>query len=109
MSQIELSENMTRAEKRATSGLAAIFGLRMLGMFLILPVFALYAGHLPGGDNHTLVGLTLGMYGLTQAALMIPFGMASDHIGRKKSSSSDCWYSPPAVSLRPLRPISTGP
>ncbi|MEQ1593339.1 MAG: MFS transporter [Thiobacillaceae bacterium] len=75
---------MTRAEKRATSGLAAIFGLRMLGMFLILPVFALYAQHLPGGDNYTLVGLTLGMYGLTQAALMIPFGMASDRIGRKK-------------------------
>lgn len=75
---------MTRAEKRATSGLAAIFGLRMLGMFLILPVFALYAEHLPGGDNHTLVGLTLGMYGLTQALLMIPFGMASDRIGRKK-------------------------
>ena len=75
---------MTRAEKRATSGLAAIFGLRMLGMFLILPVFALYAEHLPGGNNHTLVGLTLGMYGLTQALLMIPFGMASDRIGRKK-------------------------
>ena len=75
---------MTRAEKRAASGLAAIFGLRMLGMFLILPVFALYAEHLPGGDNHTLVGLTLGMYGLTQAMLMIPFGMASDRIGRKK-------------------------
>ncbi len=75
---------MTRSEKRATSGLAAIFGLRMLGMFLILPVFALYAHHLPGGDNYTLVGLTLGMYGLTQAALMIPFGMASDRIGRKK-------------------------
>lgn len=75
---------MTRAEKRAASGLAAIFGLRMLGMFLILPVFALYAEHLPGGDNHTLVGLALGMYGLTQAFLMIPFGMASDRIGRKK-------------------------
>ena len=75
---------MTRLEKRATSGLAAIFGLRMLGMFLILPVFALYATHLPGGDNYTLVGLTLGMYGLTQAILMIPFGMASDRIGRKK-------------------------
>jgi len=56
----------------------------MLGMFLILPVFALYAEHLPGGDNHTLVGLALGMYGLTQALLMIPFGMASDRIGRKK-------------------------
>jgi MFS family permease len=75
---------MTRDEKRAASGLAAIFGLRMLGMFLILPVFALYAEHLPGGNNHTLVGLTLGMYGLTQALLMIPFGMASDRIGRKK-------------------------
>ncbi|MDP2029405.1 MAG: MFS transporter [Thiobacillus sp.] len=75
---------MTRSEKRAASGLAAIFGLRMLGMFLILPVFALYAEHLPGGDNHTLVGLALGMYGLTQAMLMIPFGMASDRIGRKK-------------------------
>ena len=75
---------MTSAEKRAASGLAAIFGLRMLGMFLILPVFALYAEHLPGGNNHTLVGLTLGMYGLTQALLMIPFGMASDRIGRKK-------------------------
>ena len=75
---------MTRAEKRATSGLAAIFALRMLGMFLILPVFALYAEHLPGGNNHTLVGLALGMYGLTQALFMIPFGMASDRIGRKK-------------------------
>ena len=75
---------MTRAEKRAASGLAAIFGLRMLGMFLILPVFALYAEDLPGGDNHTLVGLALGIYGLTQAILMIPFGMASDRIGRKK-------------------------
>ncbi|MEW5967652.1 MAG: MFS transporter [Pseudomonadota bacterium] len=75
---------MTRAELRAASGLAAIFGLRMLGMFLILPVFALYAAHLEGGDNHTLVGLALGIYGLTQALLMIPFGMASDRIGRKK-------------------------
>jgi MFS family permease len=84
VAQIDLSESMTRVEKRAASGLAAIFGLRMLGMFLILPVFALYAEHLPGGDNHTLVGLALGMYGLTQALLMIPFGMASDRIGRKK-------------------------
>ena len=84
VSELELTESMTRSEKRAASGLAAIFGLRMLGMFLILPVFALYAQDLPGGDNHTLVGLALGMYGLTQAMLMIPFGMASDRIGRKK-------------------------
>lgn len=84
MAEIDLSESMTRSEKRAAAGLAAIFGLRMLGMLMILPVFALYAQHLPGGDNHTLVGLTLGIYGLTQAVLMIPFGMASDRIGRKK-------------------------
>jgi MFS family permease len=84
VAEIDLSESMTRSEKRAAAGLAAIFGLRMLGMLMILPVFALYAQHLPGGDNHTLVGLTLGIYGLTQAVLMIPFGMASDRIGRKK-------------------------
>ena len=80
---MDISEALSRNERRATIGLAAIYGLRMLGMFLILPVFALYAEHLPGGDNHTLVGLALGMYGLTQAMLMIPFGMASDRIGRK--------------------------
>lgn len=84
MAQIELSESMTRDEKRAASGLAAIFGLRMLGMFLILPVFAIYAQDLPGGQNYILVGLALGIYGLTQALLMIPFGMASDRMGRKK-------------------------
>lgn len=74
---------MTPSERRATISLAGIFGLRMLGMFLILPVFALYAETLPGGEDHTLIGLALGMYGLTQAALMIPFGMASDRFGRK--------------------------
>jgi len=84
VAQIELSESMTRDEKRAASGLAAIFGLRMLGMFLILPVFAIYAQDLPGGQNYILVGLALGIYGLTQALLMIPFGMASDRMGRKK-------------------------
>ena len=84
MAQIDFSERMNRDEMRAASGLAAIFGLRMMGMFLILPVFALYAEDLPGGQNHTLVGLALGIYGLTQALLMIPFGMASDRLGRKK-------------------------
>ncbi len=74
---------MTPTERRAAVSLAGIFGLRMLGMFLILPVFALYAKTLPGGESHTLVGLALGIYGLTQAALMIPFGMASDAFGRK--------------------------
>jgi MFS family permease len=71
------------SERRAAWSLASIYGLRMLGMFLILPVFALYAKTLPGGEDHTLVGLALGIYGLTQAVLMIPFGMASDRFGRK--------------------------
>jgi MFS family permease len=75
---------MSPQERRAAAGLASIYGLRMLGMFLILPVFALYAEHLPGGDNHALVGLALGVYGLTQALLQLPFGMASDHVGRKR-------------------------
>ncbi len=76
-------ESMTPLERRASMGLAGIFGLRMLGMFLILPVFAIYAKSLPGGENHVLIGLALGMYGLTQALLQLPFGMASDRFGRK--------------------------
>src|SRR6185503_8807272 len=74
---------MTAAERRATVGLASIFGLRMLGMFIILPVFALYAETLPGGRDHTLVGIALGAYGLAQALLQIPSGWASDRWGRK--------------------------
>jgi MFS family permease len=78
------SERMSPLEIRATLSLASIFALRMLGLFLILPVFAVYAAHLEGGDNHTLVGLALGAYGLTQGMLQIPYGMASDHYGRKR-------------------------
>src|SRR5665811_2264536 len=74
---------MTPVERRATIGLASIFGLRMLGMFIVLPVLALYADTLPGGHDHALVGLALGAYGLTQAILQIPFGWASDRWGRK--------------------------
>ena len=74
---------MTAIEIRASASLASIFGLRMLGLFLILPVFAVHAKSLPGGDNATLVGLALGMYGLTQAIGQIPFGIASDRFGRK--------------------------
>ena len=77
------SEKMSPIELRATAGLAGIYGLRMLGMFIILPVFAFYAEHLPGGNNYTLVGVALGAYGLTQAILQIPFGWLSDRIGRK--------------------------
>jgi MFS family permease len=76
-------ERMTRTEIRAGASLAGVFGLRMLGLFFILPVFALHAPQLAGGDNLTLVGVALGIYGLTQGVLQIPFGMASDRWGRK--------------------------
>ncbi|OWY40646.1 MFS transporter [Xenophilus sp. AP218F] len=75
---------MNATELRASLGLAGIYALRMLGMFLILPVFALYANTLQGADNHTLIGIALGSYGLTQAILQLPLGMLSDKIGRKK-------------------------
>ena len=77
------SARMTRTELRAGASLAAIFGLRMLGLFLILPVFAVHAPHYAGGGNLILVGVALGAYGLTQAILQIPFGVASDRWGRK--------------------------
>lgn len=73
---------MNPAERRATAGLATIFGLRMLGLFLILPVFALYGTELSGATP-ALIGLAVGAYGLTQAILQIPFGMLSDRIGRR--------------------------
>ncbi len=73
---------MSAEERKASLSLAAIFALRMLGLFLILPVFALYAEHLEG-VTPLLIGAAIGAYGLTQAALQIPFGMLSDRIGRK--------------------------
>ena len=73
---------MTAGERRATLGLAGVYGFRMLGLFLILPVFALFAEGLPGATP-LLTGLAVGIYGLTQAALQIPFGLLSDRIGRK--------------------------
>ena len=81
---MQISEKMTRTETRATVSLASIYGLRMLGMFLLLPIFAIYAEKLEGGNNHTLIGLALGAYGLMQVLLQLPFGMASDKYGRKK-------------------------
>ncbi len=74
---------MNPQEIRATAALAAIFALRMLGLFLIAPVFSIYAPHIPGGDNPFLVGLALGIYGLMQAIFYIPYGRASDRFGRK--------------------------
>lgn len=75
---------MTRQELRSSSSLALIFALRMLGLFLVLPVFALEARHYAGGDDPVMVGLALGMYGLTQAVFQLPLGLASDRFGRKK-------------------------
>ena len=74
---------MSAQELRAGASLAGVFGLRMLGLFLILPVFAVHAPQLSGGDNLVLVGMALGAYGLVQAILQVPFGMASDRWGRK--------------------------
>jgi MFS family permease len=73
---------MTSFEKTATFGLSGIFILRLLGVFLILPVFSPYAATLTGATP-VLIGATLGIYGLTQAFLQIPFGFASDRFGRK--------------------------
>jgi MFS family permease len=78
------SNRMTATEIRASASLASVFALRMLGLFLILPVFSVHAATLPGGDNTTLVGLALGIYGLTQSFGQLPFGIASDKYGRKR-------------------------
>ena len=75
---------MTPAERRASGSLATIFAARMLGLFLVLPVFALEAARYPGGDDPALVGLAMGIYGLTQGLLQLPYGMASDRLGRKR-------------------------
>lgn len=75
---------MTPTERRASASLASIFALRMLGLFLVLPVFALEAARYPGGDDPARVGLAMGIYGLTQGLLQIPFGIASDRLGRKR-------------------------
>ena len=77
------SSAMTPLERRASIGLAGIYALRMLGLFIILPIFALYAEKLPGGESHFLIGVALGAYGLTQAILQIPAGRLSDRYGRK--------------------------
>ena len=85
---IPAADRMSPEERRAGASLASIFALRMLGLFLILPVFSVYAKTLPGGDNLALVGFALGAYGLTQAFFQIPYGIASDLWGRKLVSVS---------------------
>ncbi len=78
------SPAMTPLERRSSAALASIFALRMLGLFLVLPVFALEAARYPGGDDPARVGLAMGIYGLTQAFLQMPLGLASDRLGRKR-------------------------
>jgi len=77
-----MNTNLTKTERKAINALASIISLRMLGLFMILPVFSLYAEHL---DHVTpfLVGVAIGIYGLTQALFQIPFGLLSDRVGRK--------------------------
>ncbi|HXH02813.1 MAG TPA: MFS transporter [Candidatus Competibacteraceae bacterium] len=74
---------MTAGEQRAALSLAGLFVVRMLGLFLILPVFSLYAESL-AGSTPALAGLAIGIYGLSQALLQIPFGVWSDRYGRKR-------------------------
>jgi len=82
MSGMQSNDKMTATELRGSLSLASVLFLRMLGLFLILPVFTLYARTLTD-STPTLIGLAFGIYGLTQASLQIPFGMLSDKLGRK--------------------------
>lgn len=74
---------LTPTERKASMALALLFASRMLGLFLLTPVFAVAASTLPGGNDAMRIGLALGAYGLTQAVLQIPLGMASDRFGRR--------------------------
>ncbi len=73
---------MDKQEFRAVTSLSAVFSVRLLGLFMIYPVFADYARHLSGAAPYK-IGLALGIYGLSQGLLQIPFGLLSDKIGRK--------------------------
>jgi len=84
VSPLAPADGMTPLERRSSASLAFIYALRMLGLFLVLPVFALEAQKYPGGNDPALIGLAMGAYGLTQGLLQLPFGMASDRLGRKR-------------------------
>ncbi|ESS72644.1 arabinose efflux permease family protein [Methyloglobulus morosus KoM1] len=79
----DITSPMTPAERRATWSLASIYALRMLGLFLIMPVMSLFAEQMEG-STPSLIGLAIGIYGMSQAVLQIPFGLVSDRVGRKK-------------------------
>ena len=74
---------MSPLEIKSSVLLASIYSLRMLGIFLILPIFAIYASDLSDKPTEFQIGLAFGIYGLTQAILQVPFGMTSDRLGRK--------------------------
>jgi MFS family permease len=74
---------MNAVERRAVATLALVYALRMVGMFMVLPVLALYARDLPVPATDWQIGLAIGLYGLTQALLQIPLGWLSDRIGRR--------------------------
>ncbi|MCG9728345.1 MFS transporter [Shewanella sp. Isolate13] len=76
------NKGLSKTEKKVAFSLASVFGLRMMGLFMIMPVFALYGQHLEG-FSPLWVGIAIGAYGLTQAVLQIPMGILSDKFGRK--------------------------
>ncbi|MEY3653348.1 MAG: hypothetical protein RL739_1518, partial [Pseudomonadota bacterium] len=73
----DTASRMTALERRASFSLATVYAMRMLGLFMVLPVFALEARRYPGGEDAAAMGLALGVYGLVQAVLQIPFGLAA--------------------------------
>ena len=79
----DITSSMTLPEKRAIASLASIYALRMLGLFMILPVLSLFTQQLEGATP-ALIGLAMSIYGLPQVLLQIPFGLLSDKFGRKK-------------------------
>jgi MFS family permease len=79
---MKASSSMNAVEKKAAITLSSVFALRMLGLFMLLPVFSLVGQELDG-YTPALIGLAIGAYGLTQAIFQIPFGWLSDRFGRK--------------------------
>jgi len=104
---------MKPQEFRASAALAAVFSVRLLGLFMIYPVFAAYAGTLAGANPY-LIGEALGIYGLTQGLLQIPFGVLSDRSGRKirrglhGRASRRAWRIPSPIVVHPRRGASYG-
>ena len=84
MSKFQVRSRLNSVEKKVSVVLSIVYSLRLLGIFLLLPVFSLYASQLSGGDNRFWIGLAFGLYGLMQAACQLPLGVLSDRFGRKK-------------------------